>query len=349
MIVKNEEAVLERCLKCVMQFADEVVIVDTGSSDLTKEIAKRYSENVYDFVWEDDFSTARNYAFSKATKTYCMWVDADDVIKQEEIEKIQKLKETMGKEVDMVMCHYDTAFDEKGNSLFSYYRERIIKNDPKYQWVGKIHEVIVPTGVLLYSDIHICHHKVVVNDKDRNLRIYETMKKEQELEPRDQFYYAKELLEHERYEDCMKQLHQFLKEGRGWVEDEIQATILLAECCFKLGKRNQGIHSLFRSFLYDEPRAEVCCSIGKYFFEENKYEQAIYWYYCASRCDKNRIQGFVNPDAYDFIPYLQLCVCYDHLHQYEKAQMYNEMAGSVKPMHASYLYNKEYFEKMLGI
>ena len=72
MIVKNEEAVLERCLKSVGDIADEIVIVDTGSTDGTKEIAEQYADLVCDFAWRDDFAAARNYSFSKATKEYIL-------------------------------------------------------------------------------------------------------------------------------------------------------------------------------------------------------------------------------------------------------------------------------------
>ena len=68
MIVKNEEKVLARCLDSIADLMDEIIIVDTGSSDNTKEIAKKYTDKIYDFAWIDDFSAARNYSFSKATK-----------------------------------------------------------------------------------------------------------------------------------------------------------------------------------------------------------------------------------------------------------------------------------------
>ena len=84
MIVKNEEDVLARCLDCAINFADEIIIVDTGSTDRTKEIAALYTEQVYDFEWIDDFAAARNFAFSKATMEYCMWLDADDIIRFED-------------------------------------------------------------------------------------------------------------------------------------------------------------------------------------------------------------------------------------------------------------------------
>ena len=84
MIVKDEEAVLDRCLDCFGELADEIVIVDTGSSDRTREIAGKYTSRVYEFPWCGDFSAARNYGFERATKEYCMWVDADDVMRREE-------------------------------------------------------------------------------------------------------------------------------------------------------------------------------------------------------------------------------------------------------------------------
>ena len=80
MIVRNEQEVLARCLESVQGAADEIIIVDTGSTDATEEIARRYTERVYFFPWQENFSAARNFSFSKAQKEYCMWMDADDVL-----------------------------------------------------------------------------------------------------------------------------------------------------------------------------------------------------------------------------------------------------------------------------
>ena len=95
MIVKNEEAVLARCLDSVRDAVDEIVIVDTGSTDRTKEIARGYTEKVFDFEWIDDFSAARNYAYAQATMDYQMWLDADDVLPACEREKLLRLKQTL--------------------------------------------------------------------------------------------------------------------------------------------------------------------------------------------------------------------------------------------------------------
>ena len=74
MIVKNEEDVLERCLKSVAGLVDEIIIVDTGSTDRTREIATHFTNQIFDFPWQDDFSAARNEAFSHASMDYCMWL-----------------------------------------------------------------------------------------------------------------------------------------------------------------------------------------------------------------------------------------------------------------------------------
>ena len=70
----------------------------------------------------------------------------------------------------------------------------------------------------------------------------------------------------------------------------------------------------FKSFVYDEPRAETCCEIGDYFMECNAYQRAIYWYQTAANTARRDTEGgFIQPDCYDYIPYMQMCVCYDKL------------------------------------
>ena len=124
-IVKNEEKVLSRILDCVKKFADEIIVVDTGSIDKTKDIAKKYTDKVFDFVWCDDFSKARNYAFSKSTCDYNMWLDADDFIFPKDIEKILKLKQD-APYFDMAYLNYVTGFDEKYKPTFVFERAAVI-------------------------------------------------------------------------------------------------------------------------------------------------------------------------------------------------------------------------------
>lgn len=332
MIVKNEEDVLARCLKCVKQFADEIIIVDTGSSDHTVDIARQYTDNVYDFVWCDDFAKARNFSFSKAEMDYCMWMDADDVVPDEEIAKINALKQSLSEDVSIVMMQYHTGFDEQGNPTFTYYRERIVKRNEQHQWVGVIHEVIPLIGKLQYVDIAITHRKMKQGDGDRNLLIFEGLiAKGVRLDAREQFYYARELYYHKRYEDAFTAFRQFLDEGAGWLENNIDACAIMGYCAYEMGKDNVAIQCLLRSLEYDEPRAEICCDIGKHFFDRGAYKKALFWYETARTRVMDETSGaFVRRECYDYVPCLQLCVCWWRLGDMKKAKMYNELAGEIK-------------------
>lgn len=345
MIVKNEEDVLARCLDSAAGLMDEIIIVDTGSSDRTIEIAERYTEKVYSFEWIDDFSAARNFAFSKATMDYCMWLDADDIIETKQHRAFLKLKKTLTDDIDFVMMKYNIAFDEHGLPTFSYYRERWIKNNGMHIWQGAVHEAIVPAGKVLHSDIEICHKKIHAGDSDRNLNIYRKMIAEhQVLEPRHRYYYARELYYHNLHQEAFEEFSTFLMMKDGWIENKIEACTMCAYCCYMLGKQDDALMMLFKSFEYDLPRAEVCCDIGKHFLDRQKYNIAAYWYQRALACSKLPGEGFIQLDCYDYIPYLQLCVCYDRMGDLKEARKYNEKAGQVKPGSKAYLLNKQYFK-----
>ncbi|WP_052446769.1 tetratricopeptide repeat-containing glycosyltransferase family 2 protein [Candidatus Soleaferrea massiliensis] len=348
MIVRDEEDVIGRNLECAKEIADEIIVVDTGSKDRTKEIALSYTRHVYDFEWIDDFAAARNFSFSKATGEYIMWLDADDVLLPEDREKLIILKETLDPAVDLVMMKYNVAFDAAGNPTMSYYRERLFKRSCNYQWVGAVHEVITPSGYVVYEDIAVTHKKLHAGDPDRNLRIFQKMKQQgKALDPRQQFYYGRELYYHALYLEAAAVLEAFLQEGRGWVENNIDACQTLSNCYQGLHQEEQGLQALFRSFQYDEPRAEICCDIGRYFFEHHELDSAIFWYELAANRPRTDIKGgFQSNDCHGYIPYIQLCVCYSRLGQHEQACFYNEKAAEIKPSDPAVLYNREYF-KML--
>ena len=91
MIVKNEEPRLRACLDSLKPIADEIIVVDTGSVDGTKAVAAEYTDKIYDFAWIDDFSAARNFAFSKATGDYIYTADADEVIDEKNIRLFKQI------------------------------------------------------------------------------------------------------------------------------------------------------------------------------------------------------------------------------------------------------------------
>ena len=348
MIVKNEEMHIARCLDSIAELVDEIIVVDTGSVDRTVEIVSNYTSKVYSYVWNDDFSDARNYSFSKASMDYCMWMDADDILEETQKDKFLQLKQTLSLDVDIVMMKYNTSFDEVGKPSFSYFRERWIKNDARYRWIGAVHEVIPPNGSVIYSDIAICHKKINAGDPNRNLNIYRKVLKEgKNLDSRQQYYYGRELYYHKQYEEAISVLEKFLLSADGWIENKIEACSICAQCYYSLGQEQSALNTLLRSMSFDLPRAELCCEIGKYFLEHGNYDTAVYWYETALNRPRNEYSsGFVLSDCYDYVPLLQLCVCFDKMGDKKKAKEYNERAGVCKPYSKAYLYNKQYFDSL---
>lgn len=348
MIVKDEEEVIGRCLACAKQFADEIIIVDTGSSDNTKQIAQDFTRNIYSFQWADDFSAARNFSFSKATCDYIMWLDADDVVTDENISKINGLKNAVDSSINTIMMKYHVGFDENDIPTLSYYRERMIKRTCHLPWVGEIHEVIPPTPVVLYSDVVIEHRKLKRSDPQRNLRIFKKIiAAGGTLSARQQFYYARELYYNNKPQEAVPEFLAFLKSD-GWLPDKISACRDLSACYLLINDEDKALEALFGSFAFDKPHAEVCCDIGRIFLNRGQYPTAIYWYERALDAEKDEAFGFIFEDCYGFVPYLQLCVCYDRLGDHVKAEKYNDMAGIIKPGDEVVLYNKRYFDGLFN-
>ena len=349
MIVKDEEEVIARCLESIKDIVDEIIIVDTGSKDKTKEICYKYTDKVYDFKWCDDFSKARNYSFSKASKDYIMWLDADDVILEKDRVKLKELKNNLNKNIDIVMLKYDLNLDKNGVPALSYYRERILKRSKNYKWKSPIHEVIELNGNILKEDISIAHKKEKAHDPKRNLKVFEKMIREGvEFDSRQTFYYARELYYNEEYDKAIEYFDKFLSDKNAWVENKISACLDLYNLYIKINNKDKAIKCLFDSFLYDIPRAEICCSIANYFYTEAKYDVAIYWYKEASdrKFDISNC-GFYIKDCYDYIPYLGMCICYFNLGNIQLAKYYNDLAGKIKPDDEIYKNNYNYFSRLI--
>ena len=348
MIVKNEEKVLERCLESAKGLADEIVIVDTGSEDRTVEIARQYTSRVYEIPWRDDFSQARNFSFSMAEKEYCMWLDADDVISEENLEKLLEYKGKMDGTEDVVMVKYAAGFDEEDRPSFVYYRERILKNRRELRWKGRVHEAVEPWGKTVYWDAAIYHKKEGAGEPGRNLRIYEKMREEGEIfGPRELFYYGRELMYGGRTEEAVLVFQEFLDRKDGWKENQIEACENLSACLQALGRKEESLRALLRSLEYDRPRAELCCGIGSCFMEKEEWETAAFWYEQALKCGKqDQTGGFVREECHDYIPEMQLCVCLDRMGDRKQAYLHHLNAKRLRPEAPEVRYNEEYFRRV---
>ena len=136
MIVRNEERFLEECLKSIKNAVDEIVIVDTGSTDRTKEIASSFGARIFDFPWNGDFAAARNKAISHSRGEWILYIDADERLRPADKSYINKILSDPGKVGYTVRFHPVIGY--------TAYREyRIFRNDPRIRFEGVIHESMV--------------------------------------------------------------------------------------------------------------------------------------------------------------------------------------------------------------
>ena len=326
MIVKNESEVLARVLDVAQKFADEIVVVDTGSTDGTADIALKYTDKVYSFEWRDDFAAARNFALSKIKSDYWMWLDADDVVPTETAKAVAKFMRGADGSVDAVMLPYVLGTDGNGKPTFSYFRERIIKNTPSMRWQGRVHEAVAVRGNVVRLPYRIMHVKPEGRSSGtRNLDIYRKMIDEGvKLEARELYYFARELYYNGFIADAAERFSEFIALPDGFAVNKADACLMLSRCRQKSGDLRGALDAAFSGFAFGLPTGEACCEIGSLFFTG----------------------AFVDGACYGFIPLVWLSVCYDRLGDRKKAYRYHCRARKLSPEHPSVVANERYFSKL---
>ena len=195
MIVKDEEPMLARCLESVKHLADEMVIVDTGSTDRTQDIARAFGAVVSEYAWDDSFSNARNFALDQATMDWILLMDADDEF---EAADTQKLCELLIKDSEADVYYFQTLsfmgdVPDRSKTI-SNMNVRLVRNHRGYRFKGDIHEQLindsVPVSRVGMADIRIYHYgylNSVVTSKSKRERNMALIRKELEKEPDNSF------------------------------------------------------------------------------------------------------------------------------------------------------------------
>lgn len=348
MIVKNEQDTIKRCLESIKDLVDEIIIVDTGSTDNTVEEVRKYTDKIFFFNWIEDFAAARNYSFSQANMDYILWLDADDILLPEDKVKLLQLKTSLNDSIDSVTMIYNYSFDEFGNISLSLRRNRLVKRNRHFKWHGSVHEYLAVEGNIINSDVAITHKRVHTHSM-RNLNIFENnLKKGRSFSPRDRYYYANELSDNGFYEKAIENYTIFLDMKDGWIEDKISACYKVADSYSNLGDSDKELEYTLKSFEFTTPRAEFCCRLGYYFLDRNETEKSLFWYKLASNLKKPKEHlGFSLDSYWTWLPHIQLCVCYYRLGDYQKSYEHNEIARSFRPQDEKILYNKALLEEIL--
>lgn len=347
MIVKDEEDIIERCLNSINEVVDEIIIIDTGSMDNTIELVKKYTKKVYNFKWIDDFSKARNFSFNKATKDYILWLDADEFINEENKNKLLELKKNISNNIDVITMETYMCIDENNNPRIRARRNRLVKREQNFKWVGFIHEYINIDGNVFDSEIGIIHDKVKDVD-DRNLKLY---KKNLELgnkfNNRDLYYYGKELYCNLMFDEAINILEEFITRD-AWEEEIVDALCKIGECYLYKNNMLKGREYFYKTFEYIQPRGEVLYNIANSFEHEKKYRQAIVWYEVILNLPIPKdCRQCVNLGCWRFKPHLNLCACYFEVDNIEKSYYHHKKCKEINPLDKSVIANEEYFKSII--
>ncbi len=328
MIVKDEEKVLARCLDSLQGLADELIIVDTGSTDATKQIAGRYTDQLYDFTWGNDFSAARNFSFSKATMDYIYVADADEVIDEDNRQRFLLLKQKLLPEIEIVQMQYanQLAFNTTYN-FDAEYRPKLYKRLRTFRWTEPVHENVVLSPVIYDSDIVICHMPIS-NHAGRDFKIFlRVIEREGKLSPKLYAMYARELYIAGKAEDFLQAKEYFLNCSDNADCSERERKIyecILVRCARLSGDFNSLLKFSLRNIADGKGSAEVCYEVGEYFYELGDYREATIWYYNAAYetgCELNIHY------AGDY-PLKRLAECYHYLGNQEQEDAFRALFDS---------------------
>jgi len=182
-IAKNEEQYIEQCLRKLLRYDMEIVVVDTGSTDKTKEIATRYTDKLFDFVWCDDFSAARNFAVSKASNNWILILDCDEYVQEMDVAKLRTCMQKYAKNVGVVEIRNVYTIEEGGVSKESIQIDEVPRfyNRNYYEYRFRIHEQITPKQLDNYDELVLetFHLPIVIKHYGYDIPKQEMMKKQE--------------------------------------------------------------------------------------------------------------------------------------------------------------------------
>ena len=316
MIVKDEESILEECLKSVAPIVDEFIICDTGSTDSTKEIIKRYGDLI-EFPYEGDV-VSRRKSLELATLDYVLMMDADETIAQ----GANKLRGYAEARVDCVSAKvYDS--NARGEITNIYDRIRLFKNNGSWEYKGPgTHGAISGNGTIQKDSVvrvnHTHAHKAGTGPKtDRILPYLKEALEEDPGNKRAWFYLARTHKDTRNYIEAIKCYERYLMLTTYEYPDETwQAHYDVALCVYRMNK-DPFVDKLIAM---NPGRAEGYNLKGLHLYRVKKYAEAIPWFEKAISCGINpNISLFLDPREYYDLPADYLSTCYSKVKRYVDA------------------------------
>ncbi len=232
MIVRDEEDMLPRCLEAVAPAVDEIVVVDTGSQDRTIEIARSFGARVIEREWTGSFADARNVSFEQATGDWLLYLDADEVLVKDDVQRLRALTGQTWRECFYLVETNFTGEEDHGTAV-NFSALRMFRNRPNYRFAGRLHEQVgqhMPSYVperIQHSNVRVEHYGylgAVRDAKEKSRRNIELLLAQQAESPPNAFLHFNLGSEYSAGGDAEASLREF---EQAWAMVKVQGPLIV--------------------------------------------------------------------------------------------------------------------------
>lgn len=344
MIVRNEEAVLDRCLRSVKDVVDEMIIVDTGSEDRTVEIAESHGARVYHHPWQNSFSEARNHGLQFATGDWILQMDADEELEREDIPLVKAA---------ISSDRYDVVFvallNDSPEGWSKHYFQRIFRRG-RAHYEGIVHNQLCYEGAHLRTEIRIYHYGYNLSEDkmEEKFRRTEALLLNQiesdETHPFVYQNYIRILRARKRYDEAIRQGRKAMaicKERMGAVHKQMLAYDVAY--CQMVSGRPEEAETLCREILAEYPEnLDILYTLGAVLVTLEKFEEAVHAFHAyldvqvRQKAKPEHTRLIVDTYDFDHKAWGHLSDCYFKLGACEESRKAAEQAIALRPECAMY-------------
>lgn len=336
MIVKNEEATLKNCLSKIPSFIDEIIIIDTGSTDNTKMVAAEFTDKIFNFKWCNDFAKARNYSISKAANDWILVLDADEHVVGFSEENVKQFINNKTNKNRMGRIERKNVMDD-GNSSHNY-TDRINRlfNKNFFNYEGTIHEQLVSKEGKCYEtqwvDItvdHIGYTKEVLNRTNKLNRNIELLNEAISINDKDPYLYFQLAKSYYMLKDYKSAIAYFDEALRFDLDYRLEyVTDLIETYGYALINNEQYSEALKLEQYYDIYRnnSDFIFLLGLVYMNNANFSKAVNLFLQCTRFTYSKVEGVTS-----FSAYYNIGVIYEVLNFENEASKYYKLCGKYQP------------------
>lgn len=334
LIAKNEEKNIERCLSSLQPYGFEIVLVDTGSLDRTKELASKYTDKIYDFIWCDDFSAARNFSLEKASNNWIFMLDCDEWIETIDIEELDYFRKHLSHAAGSVTRRNLTGTPEHP-AMTTDQTERFFSKK-LFKYTGIIHEQLTPkhkkTFETFLLNTTIGHDGYLMNAEARALKAQRNLtllQRQLEERPDDPYTLYQLGKGYEIISDAENACKYFEQAIRPELDPELayvqELIISYGEALLATGQTSKALslESLYDRFA---TTADFVYLMGIIYLKNEMYEQALDQFEKALTFPSARKNG-----ANSFLAYYEIGCILSMISEWNTARNYFERCGNYPP------------------